>query len=120
MSTNRDPLPNPSRDPNRDPVNPSRESGHRSHRGENGPGRHDPLPPPPPPPPGRPDGHGRVDDYGNSGRGGPRQGGSFRDSRPRPVDDRGEPPMREDRGRKRRSEEGVGPISSEREKRPRR
>jgi THO complex subunit 2 len=119
MPSNREPLPPPGRgDPNRDPINPNRESSHRSHRSENGPGgRHD-LPPPPPPPPGRPDGHGRGDDYGSSSRGGPRGGGgSFRD----PRQDHGEPPMREDRGRKRRSEEGVGPMGGERgEKRPRR
>lgn len=126
MPSNREPLPGPGRgDPNRDPINPSRDSGHRSHRGENGPsGRHELPPPPPPPPLGRADGHGRGDEYGSSSRGGPRGGGgggSFRESRPRPGDDRGEPPMREDRGRKRRSEEGVGPMGGERgDKRPRR
>jgi THO complex subunit 2 len=123
-SSSREPLPPPGRgDPNRDPINPSRESSHRSHRGENGPGgRHElpPLPPPPPPPPGRPDGHGRSDEYGSSSRGGSRGGGgggSFRDSR----QDRGEQHIRDDRGRKRRSEEGLGPMGGDRgEKRPRR
>lgn len=124
MPSGREPLPppgrgDPNRDPNRDPINPSRESSHRSHRSENGPGgRLDPAPPPPPPP-GRPDGHGRGDDYGNSTRLGSRGGGGgpFRDVR----QDRGEPPMREDRGRKRRSEEGMGSMGGERgEKRPRR
>lgn len=121
MPSNREPLPPPGQgDPHRDPINPSRESSYRGHRSESGPaGRLDP-PPPPPPPPGRPDGHGRGDEYGSSGRLGPRGGGgggSFRDSR----QDRGEPPMREDRGRKRRSEEGLGPMGGERgEKRPRR
>ncbi|KAM5369694.1 hypothetical protein ACJZ2D_008841 [Fusarium nematophilum] len=53
------------------------------------------------------------EDWGNSrgGRGGQRDGGL------RPEDRR---EGREDRGRKRRSEEGVGGLSSEREKRPRR
>ncbi|OIW28458.1 hypothetical protein CONLIGDRAFT_547079, partial [Coniochaeta ligniaria NRRL 30616] len=40
MPSSREPLPGPPRggDPNRDPINPSRDSSHRSHRGENGPG----------------------------------------------------------------------------------
>ncbi|KAB5535240.1 transcription factor/nuclear export subunit protein 2-domain-containing protein [Coniochaeta sp. 2T2.1] len=126
MPSSREPLPPQGRgDPNRDPINPSRESSHRSHRGENGPGgsRQD-QPPPPPPPPGRPGGHPRGDEYGSSSRGGPRGGGggggSFRESRSR-ADDRLEPPMRDDRSRKRRSDEGAGQTGGERgEKRPRR
>ncbi|KLO88197.1 regulatory protein RLR1 [Fusarium fujikuroi] len=55
------------------------------------------------------------EDWAGSGRGGGR--GGQRDGGLRPEDRRD---GREDRGRKRRSEEGVGNLSSEREKRPRR
>ncbi|UNI16653.1 THO2 plays a role in transcriptional elongation [Purpureocillium takamizusanense] len=48
----------------------------------------------------------------SSGRGGPRDGSN------RPPEERRE--VRDDRGHKRRSEEGVGNLASEREKRPRR
>ncbi|WQF83608.1 Putative THO complex, subunitTHOC2, THO complex subunit 2 domain-containing protein [Colletotrichum destructivum] len=79
----------------------SREQRHRSDRGEGGRGEGGPG--------------GRGEDWGANVRGasrtGPRDGGL------RPTDDRRE--LRDERGRKRRSEDAVG-LSNEREKRQRR
>ncbi|KAH7258391.1 transcription factor/nuclear export subunit protein 2-domain-containing protein [Fusarium solani] len=100
-----------------------RESSRRSTRDQGSSGRE---PMGPPPTSGRDLVQGREsrhrgesqggrsgEDWGSSrgGRGGQREGGL------RPEDRR---EGREERGRKRRSEEGVGALSSEREKRPRR
>lgn len=100
--SNRDSFPGP----NRVPVGVNRESSHRSHRGDGPGGRGEAS-------------SGRGEDYNGAGRGGGR-GGGFRDSRSRPGDDRLEP-VRDDRGRKRRSEDASGlMMGNEREKRQRR
>ncbi|KAK2057478.1 THO complex subunit 2 [Colletotrichum caudatum] len=100
-SSTRDPHINAPHSVSRESMGGSREPRHRSDRGEGGRGEGSLG--------------GRSEDWGGSARGtsrtGPREGGS------RPTDDRREP--REDRGRKRRSEDAVG-LSNDREKRQRR
>ncbi|KAK2035010.1 THO complex subunit 2 [Colletotrichum zoysiae] len=100
-SSTRDPHVNAPHGASRESMGGSREPRHRSDRGEGGRGEGSLG--------------GRSEDWGGSARGtsrtGPREGGS------RPTDDRREP--REDRGRKRRSEDAVG-LSNDREKRQRR
>jgi len=106
------------RDPNREPLGGARDSRHRGDsrgepRGEGrGEGRGEIRGE------GRGDGGGRApEEWAGPGRGG-RGGGGPRDSGFRPGDERRD--QREDRGRKRRSDEGVGSLGSEREKRQRR
>ncbi|KAK1995777.1 THO complex subunit 2 [Colletotrichum falcatum] len=100
-SSTRDPHVNAPHGASRESMGGSREPRHRSDRGEGGRGEGG--------------SGGRSEEWGGSARGssrtGQREGGS------RPADDRREP--REDRGRKRRSEDAIG-LSNDREKRQRR
>ncbi|KAJ9136490.1 hypothetical protein NKR23_g9834 [Pleurostoma richardsiae] len=100
-SVNREPLPGGGRDL----MSNGRESRHSrgEGRGDGGSG-------------GRP-----PEEWGPGGRGGGPgrgSGGGMRESGPRPGDDRREQRLPDDRSRKRRSGEDIGP--SDREKRPRR
>jgi len=106
-SANMEPIGVPSsREANREPLGSGRDPRNRGDgRGE---GRGDSRGE------GRGDGGGRgADEWSSGGGRGTRGGGG-----PRPNEDRRD--GREDRGRKRRSEEGVGSMGSEREKRQRR
>ncbi|KJZ72972.1 hypothetical protein HIM_07544 [Hirsutella minnesotensis 3608] len=107
-------------DKEREPRRPTRDAGARNPMGVPPTGGRDltgPREPRGPHGEGGPGGSRSMEEWpgsggGYRGRGGPREGGM------RPGEDRREP--RDDRGRKRRSEDGVGFLASERDKRPRR